>query len=54
MNRAHHVDDRGSVVERWQADEDVDLADGHQLTQECVGQSALGLDGCHRSTGVES
>ena len=54
MNRAYHVDDRGGVVEGGQADEDVDLADGHQLTQECVGQSALGLDGCHQSTGVES
>ena len=54
VNGANHVDDRRGVVERWQSDEDVDLADGHQLAQERVGQSALGLDGCHRSTGVES
>ena len=43
VHGADDVDDRGGVVERRQADEDIDLTDGNQLPQERVGKRALSL-----------
>ena len=43
VHGADDVDDRGGVVERREADEDIDLADGNQLPEERVGKRALGL-----------
>ena len=38
VHGADDVDDRGGVVERREADEDIDLADGNQLLEERVGK----------------
>ena len=43
VHGADDVDDRGGVVQRRQADEDVDLADGNQLPEQRVGKDALVL-----------
>ena len=45
VNRANDVDDRRGIVERRQPDQDVDLADRHQLPEQRVGKGAFVLHG---------